>query len=497
MGCVAYDWAMPKPLRLLHVASELAPLIKTGGLADVVGALPKALRRAKQDARVVIPGYQRALHEGGLKWKLKWHAKTMIIETGGIDHSVGIAECDVDGLPVYLVACDELFGREGVYGPSPSNDYEDNCRRFSLFAKAALALPGFLDWQPHVVHAHDWQAGLVPALLQRGFSQVLPATRSVFSIHNIAYQGSFWHWDMKLTGLDWSLFNPLQCEHYGKLNLLKSGIVFADRVTTVSRRYAEELQAGDYSFQLDPVVRAHAYKLSGITNGIDTDEWNPATDRHLPATYSPRDLAGKAACRRALQTECGLSTTGNPCVVGVISRLVDQKGIDLIIDTVTPYILAGRMQLVVLGAGDLGLEHRISQLVQRHPGWVYAWYGHNEAMAHRIMGGADLFLVPSRTEPCGLTQMYAKRYGTLPLVRFTGGLADTVTDVAAGSGTGFTFGPIDLGHFSSALDRALGLFQHFPADWRAAQLRAMADDHSWDTVALEYLELYRRITWPE
>lgn len=481
-------------LRVLHVASEMHPLIKTGGLADVLGALPEALARRGMDARVAIPGYRKAI-AAAQKHGLTWSPSPMTIEVGGVDHQVGIGTVRIGGVIVYLLACNECFDRDGIYGPTPNNDYEDNPRRFALFSKAALALPGALGWKPHILHCHDWQTGLIPALRERGFTQALPATRTVFSIHNIAYQGAFWHFDMKLTGLDWALFNPLQLEHYGKLNCLKAGIVFADRVTTVSQRYAEEIQTADFAFGLDATIRSHAYKLSGITNGIDAEQWDPATDRQLAANFTAADLAGKAACKAALRREANL-VEGNAVIACVVSRLVEQKGIDLVIDAVEPYILAGRLQLVVLGSGDYLLEQRLNALQARHPGWVYAWYGYNEGLAHQYIGGSDLFLMPSRTEPCGLTQMYAMRYGTLPIVRFTGGLADTVTDVAAGAGTGFTFGPIDLGHFSSVIDRALGLYEHFPAQWRDAQVRAMQRDSSWTQVAGEYETLYRSVTTP-
>ncbi len=493
------------PQRILHVASEMAPFVKTGGLADVVAALPRALAKRGHDVRVAIPGYRKAIHAAE-RLGIEWLPTPMTIEVGGIDHRVGVGVVRWEGVTVYLLACNECFDRDGIYGPTPSNDYEDNPRRFILLSKAALALcgalaqGGALAWKPHVVHCHDWQTGFVPALLQRGFLPQLPATRTIFSIHNIAYQGAFWHFDLKLTGLDWALFNPMHLEHYGKLNSLKAGIVFADRVTTVSRRYAEEITTAEFAYGMDAVVRSHRYKLSGITNGIDTHEWDPATDRHLPAHYSAKDFAGKAECREHVRAQCGLYRSDSTALVSVVSRLVEQKGIDLIIEAVSPYILAGRMQLVILGSGDVALEQRLHALQQRHPGWVAVWYGHNESLAHQYIAGSDLFLMPSRTEPCGLTQMYAMRYGTLPIVRFTGGLADTVTDVAhlgpdgQSDGTGFTFGPADLGHFSSVLDRALGLYQHFPKDFRAAQLRAMGRDFSWDQVSAEYEAMYAGIS---
>ncbi len=484
---------MPDPLRILHVASEVAPLIKTGGLADVAGALPAALKRLGCEPRVALPGYRGAIAKAQ-QLGVSWHEHPLIIEAGGVDHRVHVGTTVVDGVPTHLLAANELYDRDGIYGPAASVDYDDNARRYAVFAKASLALPGLLGWQPHVIHAHDWQAGLVPALLRRGFLHDLPATRSVFTIHNIAYQGSFPAHDLRLTGLDESLFNVQELDHWGRLNWLKAGIVFADRVTTVSPRYAEEIQLPEFAYGMERVIANHSCKLSGVLNGIDAEAWNPAKDPHLPARYSARDRSGKAECRRKLLEECHLVDDPRPCLMGVVSRLVEQKGLDLILDAVEPYILDGRLQLVILGSGDLHIEQRVHGLHARHPGRVFAWYGYNEALAHRVIAGCDALLVPSRFEPCGLTQMYAMRYGTLPIVRFTGGLADTVRDVATGDGWGFTFGPVDIGHFSSVIDRACGLYEHFPSEWAAAQQRGMERDLSWDRAASGYIDLYRRIT---
>ena len=334
-------------LRVLHVLSEMVPLVKTGGLADVGGALPAGLRGHGHDARVVIPGYRSAI-AAAADYNLKWLAGAMTIEAGGVEHQVGVGCCTVDTVTVYLLACNELFDRDGIYGPAPGVDFDDNARRYSVFSKAALALCQFIEWTPHIVHAHDWQAGLVPVLLQRGFLNDLPATRSVFTIHNIAYQGAMWHFDMKLTGLDWSLFNPMHLEHHGKLNLLKAGIVFADRVTTVSRRYAGEIQTEEFGYGLHQIIAGHKYKLSGITNGIDANIWNPATDPYLPAHFNKRSLQGKVTCKDALRQEVGLAPRSKEvAVVGCISRLVEQKGLDLVVEAVSPYIMDGRMQLVL------------------------------------------------------------------------------------------------------------------------------------------------------
>lgn len=457
-------------------------------------ALPIAQSAAGADARVVLPGYRAALAQAA-KLGLRWREGGLTIEAGGRDHRLGVGEVKHRGVIWYLLANDELYTRDGLYGPASGVDYDDNARRYAVFAKAALALPRYLDWVPHVVHAHDWQAGLIPALLQRGFLNDLPATRSVFSIHNMAYQGAFWHFDQSLTGLDWSLFNPVQVEHHGSVNYLKAGVVFADRVTTVSRRYASEIQTPEFGYGLDGVIRSHACKLRGITNGIDAAAWDPASDPALPARYSVDDPAGKAVCKQALRAELGMDTHGAPCLAGVVSRLASQKGIDLVVETVSPYILAGRMQLAVLGTGEPGLEQALRNLQAKHPGWVCFWHGYHEDLAHRVEAGSDLFLMPSRFEPCGLNQLYSLRYGTLPLVRYTGGLADTVRDVATGDGNGFTFGPIDLGHFSATLDRALGLYQHFPDEWAAARKRAMSEDHGWPKAAAEYLALYRSMVF--
>jgi len=483
---------MPESLRVLHVASEMAPLIKSGGLADVAGALPAALKRLGCDTRVVLPGYRGAIRKAQ-EHGVSWHAHPLIIEAGGVDHRVHVGTTVIDGVPVHLLAASELFDRDGLYGPAASVDYDDNARRYAVFAKASLALPGLLNWRPHVVHAHDWQAGLVPALLRRGFINDLPATKSVFTIHNIAYQGSFPAHDLRLTGLDEGLFNPQELAHWGRLNWLKAGVVFADRVTTVSPRYAEEIQMPEYGYGLEAVIAHHRCKLSGILNGIDATTWDPATDPRIASAYSSADVSGKRACQMALRKECHLDENPRACLMGVVSRLVEQKGLDLILDAVEPYILDGRLQLVLLGSGDRHLEHRVHALHARHPSQVFAWYGYNEALAHRVIAGCDALLVPSRFEPCGLTQMYAMRYGTLPIVRFTGGLADTVRDVATGDGWGFTFGPVDLGHFSSVLDRACGMFEHYPSEWQQARLRAMQRDLSWDRAAQGYVDLYRRI----
>jgi starch synthase len=485
----------PTSLNVLHIASEAVPLIKSGGLADVVGALPIALRDLGCDARVVIPGYRKAI-AAAEALGLEWLDTVLTIEASGWDHRVGIGVVEVSGLPIYLLACDELYGRDGLYGPDATVAYEDNDRRYAVFTKAALALPGAIQWQPDILHAHDWQAGLVPVLWEAGYQGVLPHAKPVFSIHNMAYQGVFAPQSLRVTGLGPEYYHGRKVEHFGTVNWLKAGIVYSHGLSTVSPTYAAEIQTRAFGCGLDGEIARQAHKLRGIVNGIDTAVWNPAIDPHLPANYDRHDLSGKAVCRDALREEVGLLPMADDrkvALVGLISRTLSQKGIDLVADAVEPYILAGRMQLVILGAGDRALESRLHMLEARHPGWVTFWRGYNEGLAHRIEAGCDLFLMPSRFEPCGLNQMYSLAYGTLPLVRYTGGLADTVVDVSQPHGNGFSFGPIDIGHFSAGLNRALGLFQHYPDQWHAAQQRAMQADHSWQTCAQDYLGWYQDI----
>ena len=294
-------------LSVLHCSSECVPLVKTGGLADVTGALPAALRQQGIDARIAIPGY-RVAREQAEHHNIEWLDQALTIEAGGVDHYVGIGVVEIDQTPIYVLANDELFDRAGIYGPSPSSDYEDNARRFAVFNKACLALPQLLQWTPHIIHAHDWQCGMIPALMQRGFLDDFPATRTIFTIHNMAYQGQFPGEALRLFGLDGSLFNGMHCEHFGALNCLKAGVVFADRVTTVSQQYAQEICTTAFGHGLDGTMQQHQYKLSGITNGIDTKVWNPRTDPHIANHFSAGRLAGKAKVKAALRTELGLRT---------------------------------------------------------------------------------------------------------------------------------------------------------------------------------------------
>lgn len=480
-----------KRLRALLAASEAWPLIKTGGLGDVVGALPLALRGLGVDARLVLPAYpavREALPDA------RPLARSALY---GADVTLLRGELPAGGrrtLPVYLIAT-AAFDRPGnPYQNAAGVDWPDNPARFALFCRAAAALAlGHLipDWRADVVHAHDWQAALLPALL----SLHAQRPRSVFTIHNLAYQGLAPATDAAALGLpaEWWRFDAL--EFYGQLALIKGGLVFADRLTTVSPRYAQEIQTPEFGCGLDGLLRYRAHALVGILNGIDTELWNPATDPALPYPYDAEHLDRKAADKAALQQELGLAPEPQALLLGLVSRLVAQKGIDLLIDALP--LLPAEVQLVVLGSGEAAYTEALRAAAAAQPARIAFRAGYDEPLAHRIQAGADALLVPSRFEPCGLTQLYALRYGTVPIVRAVGGLADTVVDaspdnLASGQATGIVFETASGAALLAAIERARALFRA-GAPWRQLQRTGMAQDHSWAHAAGAYLDLYRHL----
>jgi starch synthase len=463
-------------LRVAFVAPEVVPFSKTGGLADVAGALPAALREAGAEVVTVSPLYRcvrrHALEDTGRRVRVP--VGDAVIESS-VFRSGG--HCFLEH--------DPYFDRDGLYGAEPG-DYEDNARRFIFLCRGALE---WLKGQepPDVVHAHDWQAGLVPVYLKTLYQEAFPRARSVFTIHNIAYQGNFWHWDMPLTGLDWKHFNWREMEFHGRISLLKGGIVFADAVTTVSPTYAREILTPAFGCGLEGVVRDRATALHGILNGVDVSEWDPRTDPHLPARYGPEDPAGKAACKAGLQRECGLPVDPRVPLVGMIGRLVWQKGVDLFLESAEA-LARRRAQFVILGSGGAHYEEALAALARRHPRRFAVRAAFDDALAHRIEAGSDLFLMPSRYEPCGLNQIYSLRYGTVPVVHATGGLADTVEEGV----TGFTFSPFTREALLGAMGRALEAFGE-RARWRAMMLEGMRREAGWSVPARRYLELYRSL----
>ncbi|MFN8642863.1 MAG: glycogen synthase GlgA [Candidatus Binatia bacterium] len=481
-------------MRLTFVTSEIRPFSQTGGLGDVSEALPAALAAAGCDVTVVTPLYRsaaRALADAGL-------ATAMVdappLRIGPADHPLRFRLLTRDGYRVAFAVHDGFFDRPSLYVDADGADYPDNVARFAFLCRAAIALAHVDGVAPDVVHCNDWQTGLLPCYLRAG---ALPGARSVFTIHNLAYQGHAPAADVLTAGLGWTWFHAEALEFYGGLNLMKGGLFFSDAITTVSPSYAEEIQTPAAGHGLDGVLRSQRHKLRGILNGIDVARWDPAADPFLPATFTADDLSGKARCKRALQDAAGLPVDPAAMLLGAIGRFDRQKGMPQICDAFRLLAPLG-VQLVILGAGDPAIEARVRLLTAQYPRQVAATVGFDERRAHLIEAGADAFLMPSVFEPCGLNQMYSQRYGTVPIVRATGGLRDTVTDfspgrLAAHMASGFSFEGLDAAHLAEAVLRAWRLFAHEPAAWRRLTTDIMAIDHSWARRAGEYLSLYDEI----
>lgn len=473
-------------MEILFVASEVAPWSKTGGLGDVAGALPEALAARGHAVAIVTPRYgtiDPAKHglepmHGALR--VRGEATSLWVKRGRA--------------PVYFVEHEHFFGsRRGLYADG-QHDYGDNAQRFAYLARAALALPGALGLRPRIVHVNDWQTGLVPFLLGHEHRQDpnLAGARTVFTIHNLAYQGVFPKDAVPAIGIPWSAFHWEQLEFHDQLSFMKAGLVFADALTTVSPTYAREILTVEAGHGLDALLRTRAGDLSGILNGISTDEWDPGRDRYLAAPFSAEDLSGKATNKAALQAELGLAARPDVPLLAIVSRLADQKGIDLVMAAL-PELMAHDAQLAVLGSGRKDWEEALRQAAASHPGQVGVRIGFDEGLAHRIEAGADAFLMPSRFEPCGLNQMYSLRYGTVPIVRAVGGLDDTVADFDGhAGGTGFKFRDYSPAAMMTAVRRALETYRDRKA-WRGLVVRGMAEDNSWGHSAAGYEALYRRL----
>ncbi|MEM7025425.1 MAG: glycogen synthase GlgA [Pseudomonadota bacterium] len=477
-------------MRVLMVTPECYPLIKTGGLADVTGALPLALAELGCDARVLLPAYR------SIRPKLTGlRAVANLPNLFGGDAELLAGEAS-DGLWVFALDAPHLFDRPGnpYLGPDGA-DWPDNHFRFAALAwvGSSIGLGELGDWLPDVVHSHDWQAGLTSAYMAFGTTSPRP---TVLTIHNLAFQGLCPANLLDDLHLPSASFTPDGLEFHGRIGFLKAGIRYADRLTTVSPTYAREIRTAEHGMGLDGILRQRADTLSGILNGIDESVWDPATDPAIDKPYSARRLQSKAINRQALQERFGLEPRNDVPLFCVVSRLTTQKGIDLIIDTL-PFLLAKRGQLAVLGAGDAGLEQALSSAAAAHAGQIGVVIGYDEALSHRMQAGADAILVPSRFEPCGLTQLYGLRYGTLPIVARVGGLADTVVDaneaaLRDGVTTGIQFAPVNADGLRSALERAFELFAD-QATWQTMQRRAMGRQVGWTDPANRYLALYREL----
>jgi len=475
-------------MKILFVASEVYPLIKTGGLADVAGALPFALAALGHDVRIMLPAYPQALdsiEKGG--------------ETFSLDDPFRISEMRlIEGvmpgsdMKLLMLDCPPLFARAGgPYQRDDGEEWPDNDIRFAAlsYAAASLANPdNAVGWQPDIIHANDWQTGLVPAYLE---FQGNRSVKSVFTIHNLQYQGRFSHDILARAQIPQAAFSPDGLEFYGDVCYLKSGIYYADHVTTVSDTYAKEIQTPEFGYGMEGILQARSGKLSGIVNGVDTATWSPKNDPHIAQSYTSRSLDKKALNKAALQSELGLPQLADAPLFGIVSRLAEQKGIDLVFEVI-PDIIAMGGQLAVLGTGDAHWEGALQQLAMENPS-VSASIAYFEDLSHRIIAGSDMFLMPSRFEPCGLTQLYALGYGTAPVVRRTGGLADTVTDASGNAtGTGFVFDEPTADALRGAITRAIAHYKDALA-WRQLQRNAMKQDFSWKRSAQDYIKLYKSL----
>jgi starch synthase len=480
-------------LRVLFVSAEIFPLAKTGGLADVSAALPKALGGLGVEMHLLLPGYPQALEVAADKVVA---AELSDFMDAGATRLITARMPDT-GLPVWLVDCPALFRRPGgLYQDENGRDWPDNARRFALFNHVAARLSqGVLvrNWRADIVHANDWHAGLVAAILAAA-----PGTKpaSVFTLHNLAYQGLFPAALYPQLGLSAGAFSADGVEFYGQISFLKAGIRYSDRLTTVSPTYAREILTADYGFGLEGLLQHRAQDLVGILNGVDYRIWDPALDGSLPANFDAKHIALKRVCKVALQDEIGLAVDPEAPLFVSVSRIAEQKMADMVAEVLSPLAESGA-QCALIGDGDRGLEARFEAAARRHPGRIVARLGYEEPLAHRFLAGGDILLHPARFEPCGLTQLYAMRYGTLPVVRRTGGLADTVVDadehaIRCGTATGFAFESATAADLLFCAERALAFYRQ-PLLWRKLQRQAMAQDFGWSESARRYLDLYREL----
>ncbi|MCA9177677.1 MAG: glycogen synthase GlgA [Planctomycetales bacterium] len=485
-------------MKILLATSEVVPLAKTGGLADVCGALPVALQQEGHQPTVIMPAYRQALESGlpieqlDLRFDVPIGGKTV----SGEVYRTELA----DGIPVILVGQSSYFDRNQLYRED-GEDYPDNCERFVFFSRAVMELIRLLELKPDIVHCNDWQTGLIPAYLKLEYANTsgYENIASLMTVHNLAYQGVFWHWDMALTGLDWSHFNYHEMEFYGQLNLLKTGLVFADWLTTVSPRYAQEIQTPEHGCGLEGVLQERANVLTGIVNGVDYKKWSPEHDPHLAQSYDVHNwVDSKPVNKLALQRELQLPECARTPLIGVIGRLASQKGWDLLAPVMRHWAHREDVQWAILGTGEPEYHSLVSDLAGSHPERVAVRLEFSERMAHRIEAGADMFVMPSRYEPCGLNQLYSLRYGTVPIVHATGGLADTICDATPatfryGVANGFSFAPYEEPRLDQALRRASTMYHQPQMGWNKLVENGMKQDWSWRQSARQYIELYETI----
>ena len=482
---------MKPSLKVLYAASEVFPYSKTGGLADVAASLPKALSSADVEINVITPFY-RSIKENFSG--LKTHTKILKIPfKGTIFPAVIFQEKINPRWSVYFIQCDEFFDRSGFYGTA-QGDYSDNAERFSYFSLAVLEFCRTFSLKPQIIHCNDWQTGLIPTYLKRLYGlnrdPVFRRTKTIFTIHNMAYQGIFPAEVMSCASIPRELFSLQGLEFYGKINLLKGGLVFSDRLTTVSPKYAEEIQTPEFGHGLEGVLKERKKDLYGILNGIDYTVWNPENDPHIAAHYSPEDLTGKIICKQALIKKLKLQGSEDSPLLSIISRLAEQKGIDLLASIIPDLIDSGCL-LVILGSGDKRLENKLLNLARQYKKKLHVHIGFDNSLAHEIEAGSDIFLMPSKYEPCGLNQLYSLKYGTIPLVHATGGLDDTIQEFnpKEQTGNGFKFENFSSKVFLAKIRKALKYYSKKNI-WTKLIRNAMSEDFSWENSARLYLDLY-------
>ncbi len=476
-------------MKILFVASEAVPFVKTGGLADVVGALAPVLAGKGHDVRVIIPDFSAIPQEYTARMS---HVCDFEVQLGWRKQYCGIEMLEKDGVTWYFMDNKYYFGRPYIYGMG-GDEYE----RFGFFCRGVLNMLPLIGFQPEIIHAHDWQSGMVPALLRIQYDHLpfYSGIKTVFTIHNLQYQGIFGIREVQdILGLGDSLWTEDKLECFGCANFMKAALVYADMITTVSPSYAEEIQTAYYGERLDGLLRARKNNLRGVLNGIDMEDYNPATDERIAKTFSDGDLSGKAACKEALQQELGLDVNPDVPVIGMVGRLSNQKGLDLV-DYVIADIMRQDVQLVVLGMGEGRYFNLFSWAENEYKGRVAARFTMDHILAHKIYAGVDIFLMPSQFEPCGLSQMIAMRYGSIPIVRETGGLRDTVLSYNEfnGEGNGFTFFNYNAHDMLHVIERAIGYYKNRKDIWATLQHRGMTGDYSWMHSAGEYLKLYESL----
>ncbi len=480
-------------MKILMVTSEAVPFAKTGGLADAVSALSIALEKLGHEVALIMPRYYRIDRS-----KLELLPGPMAVHLGGQEIWTGVYKSTLPDsfVSVYFIDHEQSFGRDGIYGVPGETDFNDNPIRFSILGQAVFQLCRKLHWYPDIIHAHDWASALAPILLK--FNErhnEFAGTSSVFTIHNIGYQGVYSKHFFPYTGLSWDNFYSAGFEDWDRMNFLKAGIFSADKLTTVSPTYAREIQMPEYGFRLDGILRFRSGDLTGILNGVDTDVWNPATDKLIPQTYSSKTISKKSVNKAELQKRMNLAVDESIPVIGIITRLADQKGVSELFGPAygSAYQICNdmKLQMVVLGSGEAWCENELSSLASKLPNFR-TYIGFNESLSHLIEAGSDFFLMPSRYEPCGLNQMYSLLYGTLPIVRRTGGLADTVENYneQTGTGTGFVMDNLNPSSIYNTVGWAMYAWYNKKDHINAMRLRGMEKKFGWDTSALNYVKVY-------